>query len=191
MPVDYRGYIKQGNRTIEGTAGDIGKSDRQFKRYLDDETKFTDELVLRMTHVLGNNAAALPFEHFTNQSEIGQRLYPEPLNNIDREFASFCFKAPEEMEEMADALQAMCRIVLNGRLMTVDEARMFDKMFREILDVEQLCLEIKIKYAKLRGIEELEARVREHKEKCIRQGYHVEKERPALVAEEQVAYKLA
>ncbi|MBO8136771.1 MAG: hypothetical protein H0Z40_01330 [Desulfotomaculum sp.] len=194
LQVDYQKYMKLSNNTIEGTAFDLDISVRHMQRYLKHETPIPDDKVMEMTRIFGPVAAAMPFEHFTYQSEIGRKLYPSPLNSIDNTFPAFCFKAVEELEEMTEALQAMCRIVFNNRLMTESEAKMFDKLFREVLDVEQLCLEIKIKYAKLRGIEALESRVKEHKQKMVERGYHVmsEKEkRPAQVAEQRATYKYA
>ncbi|MEG6615350.1 hypothetical protein V6C27_02755 [Peptococcaceae bacterium 1198_IL3148] len=193
MDVDYQHYMKLSNNTIEGTAVDLGVSARQLQRYLKYESILPDDKVLKMAYIFGPVAASMPFEHFTHESDIGKRLYPAPLNNIDNTFPAFCFKAVEEQEEMIDALQAMCRMVLNNRLMTGHEVEKFDRLFNEVLDVEQLCLEIKIKYARLRGLAALEERVRAHKRKVIERGYHLEQKekQPALVAERQAAYKFA
>ena len=90
-----------------------------------------------------------------NVNEIGMAFYPQPLNNIERTFPAFYYKAGEELVEM-----------------------------NEVLDVEQLCLETKIKYAEMRGLGELENRLDEHKEKCVQRGYYTkQKNGPVLVRE--------
>jgi hypothetical protein len=183
MQTNYRHYIKLSSYTIENTALDAGISLRQLKRYLTGETLMPDDKALALAHILGQQAATMPFEHFTNTNPIGQNLYPAPLNNIERTFPAFLYKAAEEQSEMIEALNEMCRLVLNNRDLDVEESEDFDNLFGQVLDVEQLCLEIKIKYAEIRGLDALRDRVAEHKEKCIAYGYHIEKERPALIKE--------
>lgn len=180
MKVDYRRHMKKVGATIEGTALDMGISVRQMQRYINGEAPVPSDKVMALARAW--QAAELPFEHLAHENTIGENLCPAPLNNIERNFAAFYYKAVEEQQEFIEALDEMCRLTLNGRLMDAGEAEEFDQLFSQVIDVEQLCLEIKIEYARIRGIKALEERIAEHRKKCITYGYHRDKG-PALIKE--------
>jgi hypothetical protein len=149
-----------------------------------------DHTVDRLGKLYG--APQMVFEHFGYNNDIGFRYFPRPLNQIDRSMPAICFKTPEELDEMVQAVRAMCNMVLNNRdLNTWGFTSQFDSNFLQIIDVEQLILEAKIKYADIRGLSELEERYREHDRKCEANGYRIntDKRKTPMASETRAQYK--
>ncbi len=190
MIVDYKEYRPK-FMTIEHASSLLNFSTRKLNRIHSGEEIPTDDVVDKMGKIYA--APLMVFEHLGHNNDIGKRYFCRPLNQINRTFPAICFKSQEELKEMVNAMEGMCRMVLNGQsLEKWGMVEDFDRCFLELIDVEQLILEAKIKYAEIRGLKALEERYQEHDIKCEERGYRQDKEKqPSLVAERQAEYQIS
>lgn len=187
MLVDLKSYRPK-HVTIQAAALTIRKSDRQLIRYETGEQTPGDHDIIKLAELY--EVPQMIFEHLGYQNDIGRRFLPRPLNSINRSFPAICFKSREELEEMVGSVESMCRMVLNGQdLDTWGMTEQFDRHFQELIDVEQLVLEAKIRYAEIRGLKVLEERYREHDRKCVANGYRVEKKITPQAVETRARYQ--
>lgn len=193
--VNYGEYRPKRVVTVNRAANEIGKSVRQVQRYenTDEPTNIPSDIdVVKLARLYGSSL--LVFEHFGHNNDIGKRFFCRPLNQINRSFPAMCFKSQEELKEMVNAMEGMCRMVLNEQsLEKWSMVEDFDRCFLELIDVEQLILEAKIRYAEIRGLKALEERYKEHDEKCLRNGYRVDidKKITPQAAEARAQYQIS
>lgn len=193
--VNYGEYRPKRVVTVNRAANEIGKSVRQVQRYenTDEPTNIPSDIdVVKLARLYGSSL--LVFEHFGHNNDIGKRFFCRPLNGIERSMPAACFKTPEELTEMIEATQEMCRMMLNNKdLVKWGLVEQYDKLFQEVIDVEQLITEMKIIYASVRGLKALEERYKEHDEKCLRNGYRVDidKKITPQAAEARAQYQIS
>ena len=173
----YKDARKQAGLSIEEASFRVHIGQRTLCKYEAGETTPPPDVVLKMSEVY--KMPQLTAWYCREECAIGQRYCYELLNNVDLSPVAILTKFMDEKSEIDQLLGRLMAVVLNKKSaadFTEQEMEDFKLAVLELLDLEHVIETLKLQIWKFINVAEL---VKEHNEKCLRQGY-VKKEKAPL-----------